>query len=162
MKLKKALKFIKLSDKKKKRKKRSSNAVAWEKATDVREQLRKMISLSLLPFDIKNITAIRSYNSKSRAYARIWGLSKVWQISLNLKPHYVIEVLSEKYDDLPSEKKNEILLHELAHIPGNFSGSLLPHIRRGKRSFRSRVDKLIKAVRMNSQAIKYQRSNIKM
>ena len=150
MRLKKALKYIRLTkEKKKRRKKKTSSAVLWEKASDVEKDLKRLISLSKLPYDIKNITSLRSYNSRARAYARIWGLSRVWQMSLNVPPHYIIEILSEKFDELSKERKDEVLLHELAHIPSNFSGSLLPHIRRGKRNFKSKVDRLIREVRMN-------------
>ena len=129
--------------------KKTSSAVLWEKASDVEKDLKRLINLSKLPYDIKNITSLRSYNSRARAYARIWGLSRVWQMSLNVPPHYIIEILSEKFDELSKERKDEVLLHELAHIPSNFSGSLLPHIRRGKRNFKSKVDRLIREVRMN-------------
>lgn len=150
MRLKKALKYIRLTkEKKKRRKKKTSSAVLWEKASDVEKDLKRLINLSKLPYDIKNITSLRSYNSRARAYARIWGLSRVWQMSLNVPPHYIIEILSEKFDELSKERKDEVLLHELAHIPSNFSGSLLPHIRRGKRNFKSKVDRLIREVRMN-------------
>ena len=152
MRLKRALKYIKWTEKKKKRRKNrnnSSKAVLWEKASDVEKDLKRLIDLSKLPYDIKNITSLRSYNSHARAYARIWGLSRVWQMSLNVPPHYIIEILSEKFDSLSKERKDKVLLHELAHIPSNFSGSLLPHIRRGKRNFKSKVDRLIREVRMN-------------
>ena len=155
MRLKRALKYIKWTEKKKKRRKNrnnSSKAVLWEKASDVEKDLKRLIDLSKLPYDIKNITSLRSYNSHARAYARIWGLSRVWQMSLNVPPHYIIEILSEKFDSLSKERKDEVLLHELAHIPSNFSGSLLPHIRRGKRNFKSKVDRLIREVRMNKQS----------
>jgi predicted metallopeptidase len=153
MKLRKVLRYINSANKhiSPRRFRKQSVNVAWIKADDIKIRLGKLIKLSDLPYNIENITALRSYSSKSRAYARIWGLSKVWQLSLNLKPHYIIEVLSEKYDKLPDVKKDEVLLHELAHIPQNFSGSLLPHIKHGKRNFRNRVDKLIKSVNLNSR-----------
>ena len=46
------------------------------------------------------LLAIRSYGSKSRAIARIWAFPTIWQEALGIKPHYVIEVLSEKFDKL--------------------------------------------------------------
>lgn len=155
MKLKKALKYLRFKSRRrvKRGKRKTSKSVVWEKADDIDRKIKNLIKLSKLPFDANNINCLRSYNSKSRAYARIWGLSKVWQLSLNIKPIYVIEVLSEKYDNLPDDKKDEVLLHELAHIPNNFSGSLLPHIRRGKRSFSKKVDNLIKEVKQNSKYI---------
>jgi predicted metallopeptidase len=93
------------------------------------------------------IVCFRSHNSKARAYARIWGLAQVWQLALKTKPYYVIEVLAENFDALPKNKQDEILLHEIAHIPKNFSGSLLPHIRRGKRNFHDRVNGLVATYR---------------
>lgn len=150
--LRKALRFIKLNNRRIRRSKSPSKSVAWEKAGDVNIKLRKLLKLSSLPYKIENISSFRSHNSKAHAYARIWGLSKIWQLALTEKPHYIIEVISEKYDNLPDSRKDEILLHELAHIPMNFSGSLLPHIRYGKRSFHKKVDNLIRSVRLNKKS----------
>lgn len=141
-----------MSRSKTRRHKKSSKAVLWVSAPDVQKRIGELISYSNLAFNEKLITCLRSYDSKARAYARIWGLPKVWQITLKQTPHYIIEVLSEKYDVLNDAKKDEVLLHELAHIPNNFSGSLLPHIKRGKRNFGQKVDKLIKEVRMNKHS----------
>lgn len=79
----------------------------------------------------KEITLYRSYGSTARAYARIWGLPRVWQQALTLKPHYIIEVISERFDKLSDIDQIKTLIHELLHIPKNFSGSLVPH--RGRR-----------------------------
>lgn len=75
--------------------------------------------------------------------ARIWSFGKIWQLALNQKPAYIIEVISEKFDSLSDKEKNNVLLHEIAHIPNNFSGALVPHIRRGKRNFFTKVKRLI-------------------
>lgn len=149
--LKKALKFLKSNNRKKRRSRSPSKSVVWEKANDVKIELSRLLELSSLPHKMENISSFRSYNSKAHAYARIWGLSKIWQLALNEKPHYIIEVISEKYDNLPDGRKDEVLLHELAHIPMNFSGSLLPHIRYGKRSFHRKVDSLIRSVKLNEK-----------
>ena len=122
-----------------------SSRVDWVLAPDVKKRvlhLSKKLDLEWLK--ASKIYCFRSNNSKSRAYARIWGLTRIWQIALDTKPAYVIEVLSEKFDGLSQDKKDKILLHELAHIPKNFSGSLLPHIRkRGKRNFHDRVNRMV-------------------
>ena len=134
--LKKAQKFIRSS-------KKSSGSVVWEKAPDVNRRLKGITSKIDLEWKSKpKIYCFRSYNSKSRAYARIWGLSRVWQMALDENPSYVVEVLSEKFDKLRDSQKDEILIHELAHIPKNVSGSLLPHFRKGKRNFGRKVKNL--------------------
>ncbi|KKQ97533.1 MAG: Metallopeptidase-like protein [Candidatus Woesebacteria bacterium GW2011_GWB1_39_12] len=124
------------------RKKRLS--VDWKPAPDIKRRLNHLQnSLNLDWIKKSSIYCFRSKNSSSRAYARIWGLSKVWQLALGKGPAYIIEVLSEKYDELSVREQDRVLLHEIAHIPKNFSGSLLPHIRRrGKRNFHDRVEEL--------------------
>jgi predicted metallopeptidase len=120
--------------------------VNWVKAPDIKKRVIKLSkTLKLDWLDNSNLHCFRSYNSRSRAYARIWGLSKVWQQALSTKPAYIIEVISEKFDALNVKRQDEIILHEIAHIPKNYSGSLLPHIRkRGKRNFNDRVRQLIR------------------
>ena len=96
-----------------------------------------------LPIKTSRIFAYRSTSSKTRAYARIWGLNSLWQRTLKVGPAYIVEVLSEHYDGLSETEKDKVLLHEITHIPKNFSGALVPHIRRGKRNFHNKVDSLI-------------------
>lgn len=102
-----------------------------EKAADIQKRLKKILAANnhthVKP---ARIFCFRSYGSRARARARIWAFPRIWQLALNLEPGYVIEVLSEKFDHLPEREKDRVLLHELAHIPKNFSGSLLPHLRR--------------------------------
>ncbi len=118
--------------------------VDWEKAPDIKKRVLHLIkSLKLSWLNSSRIYFVRSIYSTSRAYARIWGLSKVWQMALGQEPAYIIEVLSERFDKLSERERDKVLLHEIAHIPKNFSGSLLPHIRRrGKRNFHDRVEEL--------------------
>lgn len=73
------------------------------------------------------IICMRSYDSKARAYARIWSFPKMWQAALEISTFYVIEVLAQHFDKLPQEKKEQTLIHELLHIPKTFSGALLDH-----------------------------------
>jgi len=124
--------------------KRTKGRIIWENAPDIKKRILKIVShIDLSWLKTSSLHCFRSRNSASRAYARIWGLSKIWQLALNLNPSYVIEVLSERFDRLPMSDQDKVLLHEIAHIPKNFSGSLLPHVRRrGKRNFEDRVEEL--------------------
>jgi len=114
--------------------------IVWQKAEDVKSDLKKLVvKVGLTWIDLNRIYCLRSKHSTARAYARIWGMSRIWQETLNIPACYCIEVISEKYDKLSKIKQNEVLLHELAHIPKNFSGALIPHTRRKKGSFHDKL-----------------------
>ncbi|MBI2103734.1 hypothetical protein HYT59_01875, partial [Candidatus Woesebacteria bacterium] len=102
-------------------------------------------NLNLSWIETSRIYSFRSYHSSTRAYARIWGLSRIFQLALEVKPAYVIEVISEKFDRLDQKEQDKVLIHELVHIPKTFSGSLAPHIRRrrGRPGFEDRVRDLV-------------------
>ena len=98
-------------------------------ATDVRELTLDIINkLELNHIEIDQLHFIRSNGTKSRyVLARIHTLSKILQKSLKMKPNYVIEVISERYDTYSDTEKEKIIIHELLHIPNSFKGGLLPH-----------------------------------
>lgn len=105
----------------------------WLEAKDIQREIKSLVNqLNLTNINPKRIVCFRSFGSKSRARARIWGFPRVWQQALKIPPHYIIEVLSEKFDKLNKTERKKVLIHELLHIPKNFSGSLLPHRRRGR------------------------------
>jgi len=101
--------------------------IKYHRAPDIK---RRIIELSQ---DFKNVNASRIYcmrSSGSQArytLARIWSFPKIWQLALYMEPRYVIEVLSERFDNLSKEKQDEILVHELKHIPKRFTGGLRRH-----------------------------------
>src|SRR3989344_6996036 len=100
----------------------------WHDAPDIKLELKKILTRLDFPhIDIDRIFCFRTTGSKSKAYARIWSFPKVFQQALNIKAAYVIEVLNERFNKLSTEDKKKVLIHELLHIPKNFSGSLLPH-----------------------------------
>lgn len=118
--------------------------VDWVKAADIEKRVKDLIAtLDLSWVKKKNVHCFRSKYSKTRAAARIWGLSRIWQKALETEPSYIIEVISEKFDKLSKTDQDKILLHEIAHIPKNFSGSLVPHFRKGKRKFSDRIRTLV-------------------
>ncbi len=110
-------------------------------APDIDSEIKRIvIGLDLSHIKPKNIVAFRSRGSSSRAIARIWSLPRIWQIALKKEAHYCIEVISERFDKLSLEQREKVLIHELLHIPKNFSGALLPHRGRGRRIDRRTVD----------------------
>ena len=98
-------------------------------ATDVRNLALDIINkLELNHIEVDQLHFIRSTGTKSRyVLARIHTLSKILQKSLNMKPNYVIEIISERYDTYSDTEKEKIIIHELLHIPNSFKGGLLPH-----------------------------------
>lgn len=117
--------------------------IIWQEDKKLKQQLKKTIERAGVTWvKASRIFTYRSVNAKTRAYARIWGLSRIWQKALKVEPAYILEVISEKYDKLSDHEKSKILLHEIAHIPKNFSGALVPHTKRRKGSFRDKLRKL--------------------
>ncbi len=103
----------------------------YKKAFDVQKKVNSLVkSLDLKHIKIKNIHCIRSFDAKTRAYARIWGMAKLFTDVVGLQPHYIIEVNARKFDKLSEREQIKTLIHELMHIPKTFSGALLSH--RGK------------------------------
>lgn len=120
----------------------------WQKAPELQRDVAGLIVLlGFSHINPKQLTVFRSFGSKSRAQARIWGLSRIWQKALGCKSHYCLEVLSEKFDKLSHKEKQKILIHELLHIPKTFSGSLLPHRGRGRKIDGREVEKLFRKIR---------------
>lgn len=122
--------------------------IVWREDKKLKQQLKKTIQEAGVTWvKTSRVFTYRSQNAKTRAYARIWGLSRIWQKALKVEPSYILEVISEKFDKLTNYEKNKVLLHEVTHIPKNFSGALVPHIRRGKGNFYRKVNDLIKRIK---------------
>lgn len=123
-------------------------------APDIQKRIKFLVKeLDLTYISAKNLICFRSTGSTGRAYARIWSLPKIWQMGLNIEAHYCIEVISEKFDRQYLDEQEKILIHELLHIPKNFSGALVPHRTHKNRTFRhyhDHVDELYKQLRKKS------------
>ena len=125
-----------------------NNKLEWDDAFEIKKDIDHILkTLNFFHIDSSRIFCFRTSGSKSRAYARIWSMPKIFQRALVIKPAYVIEVLSQYYDKLDEDSKKKVLIHELLHIPKNFSGSLLPH-RSRHRHLQSEVNKLFKEYKM--------------
>lgn len=106
---------------------RKRESFAFEKSPQISSRVQKLIKECSLTYIRPNrIFCLESSGSKSRAYARMWGLARIWQDTLGTSPAYILEV-THKFLKLDSSKQDKVLLHELAHIPKNFSGALLGH-----------------------------------
>lgn len=126
--------------------KSTKSKIDWKQATDIKLRIKFLVSkIDLDWVDTSRVFCVRSENANTRAIARIWGLSRIWQQTLDIKPAYVLEVVSEKFDRLSEIEQDKVLLHELAHIPKNFSGSLVPHTRGRKGSFHDKLHQFITA-----------------
>jgi len=116
----------------------------WQEAEDIKNDLSDILKHLDLPYiNLDRIYCYRTKGSKTRAYARTWSFPKIFQRALSVEPAYVIEVLSQHYDKLDDDKKKKVLIHELLHIPKNFSGALLPH-RSKSRNINSLANQLFK------------------
>lgn len=116
-----------------------------EKAPDIQKMVGRILSVLNYEYINENrIICMRSHKSKANAYARIWSMPKMWQVALDIKTFYVIEVLHHHFDNQSFEEKEKILIHELLHIPKTFSGALLPHKHRGGNVDDKTVNKIYK------------------
>ena len=113
--------------------KTSSKNLEWQEADDVKGDLLGILKVLDMPHvNPMRIFCFRTRGSKSKSYARIWSFPKIFQRALRINPAYVVEVLSRHYDKLNPDEQKKVLIHELLHIPKNFSGALLPHRTRGR------------------------------
>ncbi|WP_309492744.1 putative metallopeptidase [Candidatus Hecatella orcuttiae] len=121
-------------------------SIKYYAAPDVRELFENIVTkLGFSHVDCGKISFFRSQGSKSRyTVARVYGLPRIWQQALGLEPHYVLEVISERYDRLTEEEKEKTLIHEALHIPRGFQGGFRHH--KGNIDKR-KIDRLHKAYR---------------
>ena len=78
--------------------------------------------------DFNRIVVMKSKGSSAqRTIARCYALGKAWQKALYMPAHYIIEVLSEKFDKLSEEEQVKTLIHEMMHIPKTFGGGFRQH-----------------------------------
>jgi predicted metallopeptidase len=91
----------------------------------VQEIIRK---LKMTHIDETRVICVRSKGSGSRrVIARCHGLPRIMQVALTREPHYVIEILSERFDRLSREDQTKVLIHEILHIPHCFGGGFRAH-----------------------------------
>ncbi len=78
--------------------------------------------------DFSRVVCIRSRDSAARRIlARCHALPRIMQTALCIKPHYIIEIISEQFDNLSEEEQVKTLIHEVMHIPKAFGGGFRHH-----------------------------------
>lgn len=119
--------------------------IKYAEAEDVKKDISLIVDrLGMAHIDKENVFCFRSRGSKSRrVIARCWALPRVWQRALMRKAGYVIEVVSERYDNLSREEQQKVLIHELLHIPKSFGGGVKGHSHANRRA----VDRLFPLLR---------------
>lgn len=115
-------------------------------APEIKRTVRLLVkNLNFSHIKVNNIHCIRSFDAKTRAYARIWGMARLFKEVAGLEPHYIIEVNARYFDKLDEREKIKTLIHELMHIPKTFSGALLPHRGRYHRINDKEVEKILRS-----------------
>ncbi len=100
----------------------------YKLAPEIKKQIRVLIKeLKFTHIKPNQIWCIRSFDAKTRAYARIWGMSRLFHEVAGLPPTYIIEIINQHFEKLSDREKIKTLIHELMHIPKTFSGALLSH-----------------------------------
>ncbi len=109
--------------------KKKKKNIRYEIAADIQERFVDIVrTLDLDHIDLGKVVCIRSFGSSAkRVIARCHGMSKVLQIAMGVKAFYVLEFLSERFDKLDDNEREETIIHELMHIPKNFGGGFRHH-----------------------------------
>ncbi len=100
----------------------------YEEAPDLQERMLDIIKiLNMHHIEIGRVICLRSSGSSSRrTIARCHALGKVMQKAMNTKAFYAIEFL-ERFDRMPRNEQDKVIIHELMHIPKGFGGGFRQH-----------------------------------
>ena len=100
----------------------------YEYAPDLQKVAVEMSMIFFPHIKVHNIMCFRSYGTSSRVtIARCHTLDKIMQKAIGRSSFYVLEFLSEHFDNLSEEDKLKTIMHELIHIPKTFGGGFKHH-----------------------------------
>jgi len=105
-------------------------AIKYHQAPDIKKEAEKILeTMNWNHVLLEHIAFIRSTGSKAKyTIARCHALGKAMQIGMGrTKGFYLIEVIHEKFDNLPKEEQTKVIIHELMHIPKSFGGGFIHH-----------------------------------
>lgn len=134
-----------------KKRAKTAKKLEWHTDYELTDRVRSLVSeIEFSHIPTHRIFCFRTDGSKSRSYARIWAFPKIFQTVLEIEPAYVIEVLNKYFNRLDYEEQTKVLIHELLHIPRNFSGSLLPHSY-GNKQIDKEVEKIYRNLKLDKK-----------
>jgi len=103
-------------------------AIRYHPAPDLDRRIREIAAAVGLPQVNERVRCIRSRGGRARwTLARCHNLSRAVAAALGIKPHYVIEVIAERFDKLSDDEKSRTLIHEILHIPKSLGGGFRSH-----------------------------------
>ncbi|HLC67772.1 MAG TPA: putative metallopeptidase [archaeon] len=102
--------------------------IKYHPAPDIEQRAVKIAAKIEMKRDFTRIRFVRSTGSQSRrTLARCHAFPRILQAALNMKAHYIIEVISEQFDKLHEDEQNKTIIHELLHIPESMKGGFRHH-----------------------------------
>jgi predicted metallopeptidase len=103
--------------------------IKYHRAPDIEAKAREIVkALEFGHIDMNRMVFIRSHGSASRrTIARCHAMPRIMQTALNIPAYYIIEVITEKFDKMPSEDQVRTIIHELMHVPKSFGGGFKYH-----------------------------------
>jgi predicted metallopeptidase len=104
--------------------------IKYEQAPDIKKEAEEILRvLDWKHVQIDSVAFLRSYGSTSRrTIARCHALGKAMQIGMGRTTgFYLVEVIAERFDRMPTEEKTKTIIHELMHIPSTFGGGFKHH-----------------------------------
>ncbi len=103
-------------------------SINYHDAPDIEQRVTFIADKLEIKHDFSRVKFVRSTGSMSkRTLARCHALPRIMQKALNVKAHYVIEVISEQFDKINEEEQIKTLIHELMHIPKAMGGGFRHH-----------------------------------
>lgn len=100
----------------------------YEPAPDLQQRAEEISKVLFPHIDLTRVKCFRSFGTSSRGtLARCHTLGKLMQKALNVRAHYALEFISERFDKLNQEERDKIIIHELMHIPVAFGGGFKHH-----------------------------------
>lgn len=97
-------------------------------AQDIQARMIEIVKmLKMNHVDIERIKCFRGVGSKARGViARCHALGKLMQKAMGVEAFYAIEFLA-RFDKMPKEEQDKVIIHELMHVPKSFGGGFRHH-----------------------------------